>query len=59
MPLQMKYTNVLLHGRGPMITDVIIDGMGVLLGILLVMLLIQIYQKIKRERQRTTKTDKM
>ena len=46
MLLQMKYTNVLHHGRGPMITDVVIDGMGVLLGIFLVMLGIKIYQNI-------------
>lgn len=59
MPLQMKYINVLRHGRGPMITDIIIDGMGVLLGILLVMLVIQIYQKLRPKRQKTTKTAKM
>lgn len=33
-------------GRGPLITDVIIDTMGVLLGILLVMLVQKIYFKI-------------
>ena len=34
-------------GRGPQITDVMIDSMGVLLGILLVMLLLKIYGKLK------------
>ena len=34
-------------GRGPQITDVIIDSMGVILGILLVMLLLKIYGKLK------------
>ena len=33
-------------GRGPAVTDVIIDTMGVLLGILLVMLVVKIYEKI-------------
>lgn len=33
-------------GRGPQVTDVIIDTMGVLLGILLVMLVIKLYTKI-------------
>lgn len=33
-------------GRGPQVTDVIIDTMGVLLGILLVMLVIKIYEKL-------------
>lgn len=33
-------------GRGPQVTDIIIDSMGVLLGILLVMLILKIYEKI-------------
>jgi len=59
MPLQTKYINALHHGRGPMITDVIIDGMGVLLGIFLVVLGIKIYQNIQVAQQKTTKTAKM
>ncbi len=39
-------------GRGPLFTDVIIDGMGVLLGILLVMLVIKIYIRIVTKKQR-------
>ncbi len=41
-------------GRGPQVTDVIIDTMGVLLGILLVMLVIKIYEKliIKHKKQK-------
>ena len=41
-------------GRGPLVTDVIIDTMGVLLGILLVMLVIKIYEKliIKHKKQK-------
>lgn len=35
-----------IPGRGPQVTDVMIDTMGVLLGILLVMLVIKIYKKI-------------
>ena len=45
-------------GRGPQITDVIIDTMGVLLGILLVMLVIKIYKKIvskDKKQQNITK----
>ena len=34
-------------GRGPQITDVFIDAMGVILGILLVLLILKIYQKMK------------
>ena len=34
-----------IPGRGPQVTDVMIDTMGVLLGILLVMLVIKIYKK--------------
>ena len=33
-------------GRGPQVTDVIIDTMGVLLGILLIMLVIKLYRKM-------------
>ena len=41
-------------GRGPLVTDVIIDTMGVLLGILLVVLVIKIYEKliIKHKKQK-------
>ncbi len=46
MHLLMKYINVLLHGRGPQITDVFLDSMGVLLGILSVILVIRIYKLI-------------
>lgn len=45
-------------GRGPQITDVIIDTMGVLLGILLVILVIKIYKKIvskDKKQQNITK----
>lgn len=52
MLLLMRYTNVLHRGRGPLITDVILDGMGVLLGILIVMLGMKIYENI------TTKNNK-
>lgn len=52
MLLLMRYTNALHHGRGPLITDVILDGMGVLLGILIVMLVMKIYENI------TTKNNK-
>ena len=41
-------------GRSPQITDVMIDTMGVLLGILLVMLCLNIFSKIK---QRTKKIE--
>ena len=37
-------------GRGPLITDVIIDGMGVLLGILLVMLFLKIWCSLKKKK---------
>lgn len=44
-------------GRGPQITDVIIDTMGVLLGILLVMLVIKIYEKIiKKDKKQQNLT---
>ncbi len=45
-------------GRGPAVTDVIIDTMGVFLGILLVMLVIKIYEKIAsrdKKQQNITK----
>lgn len=45
-------------GRGPQVTDIIIDTMGVLLGILLVMLVIKIYKKIvskDKKQQNITK----
>lgn len=35
-----------IPGRGPQITDVIIDSMGVLLGILLVILAVKIYENV-------------
>lgn len=47
-------------GRGSQVTDVIIDTMGVLLGILLVMLVVKIYENILikwRKRQNITKCD--
>ncbi len=37
-----------IPGRAGMITDIIIDGMGVLLGILIVMLGIKIYKRITK-----------
>lgn len=45
-------------GRGPLLTDVIIDTMGVLLGILLVMLILKLHKIIqdkKENRQNTAK----
>ena len=36
-------------GRGPLLTDVMIDTMGVLLGILLVILVIKIHEKINEK----------
>ena len=45
-------------GRGPAITDVIIDTLGVLLGILLVMLLIKIYKKILAKYTKSLNTIK-
>ena len=47
-------------GRGPLVTDIILDGMGVLLGILLVMLVVKIFEKIllkKKKRQNITEYD--
>ena len=35
-------------GRGPQITDVMIDTMGVLLGLLIVLTIIELYKKIKK-----------
>ena len=55
MLLQMKYINVLHHGRGPQITDVILDSMGVLLGIFVVILLIKIYKLIVKKHQNIPK----
>lgn len=48
MLYQMKFIKPLYRGRSPMVTDVIIDGMGVLLGILLVLLVIKLYNKLKK-----------
>lgn len=45
-------------GRGPLLTDVIIDTMGVLLGILLIMLVLKLYkimQNGKENRQNMAK----
>lgn len=42
-------------GRGPLLTDVMIDTMGVLLGILLVMLVIKIYEKINEKLKKKVK----
>lgn len=36
-----------IPGRSPLVTDVFIDTLGVLLGILVIMLIIKIYQKYK------------
>lgn len=51
MHLQMRFINVLHHGRGPQITDVILDSMGVLLGICVVILIIKIYKFIVKKHQ--------
>lgn len=37
-------------GRGPLVTDVIIDGMGVLLGIFLVMLFLKIWYSFRKTK---------
>lgn len=45
-------------GRGPLLTDVIIDTMGILLGILLIMLVLKLYKIMQNgieNRQNTTK----
>lgn len=45
-------------GRGPLLTDVIIDTMGILLGILLIMLVLKLYkimQNGKENRQNMAK----
>lgn len=61
MLLLTRYTNVLHLGRGPLITDVILDGMGVLLGILIVMLGMKIYENIttKNNKKRQNVTIKL
>lgn len=46
-------------GRGPQVTDVILDSMGVLLGILLVMLVIKIFDKILLKKEKSTKCNKV
>lgn len=38
-------------GRGPLLTDVIIDTMGVLLGILLVMLILKVHKIIQDKKE--------
>ena len=38
-------------GRGPLLTDIIIDTMGVFLGILLVMLILKVYKIIQDKRE--------
>lgn len=38
-------------GRGPLLTDVIIDTMGVLLGILLVMLILKLHKIIQDKKE--------
>ncbi len=38
-------------GRGPQVSDVILDSAGVLLGILIVMLITKIYKKIKNKKE--------
>ena len=50
MQLQMKFTKVLFHGRSPMVTDVMIDTMGVLLGILVVILGMKIWNNIRAKK---------
>ena len=51
--LDLRKVNNKLHqafvpGRGPQITDVMIDTMGVLLGLLIVLTIIELYKKIKK-----------
>ena len=38
-------------GRGPLLTDVIIDTMGILLGILLIMLVLKLYKIIQNGKE--------
>lgn len=42
-------------GRGPQVTDVIIDTMGVLLGILLVMLVVKVYVNVTEKKKNDKK----
>lgn len=37
---------IFIPGRGPLFTDVILDTMGVFLGILLIVLIMKIYEKV-------------
>ena len=54
----MKFTKHLYHGRAAMITDVILDSMGVLLGILLVILIMKIWSYFY-EQKNLQKNDKL
>lgn len=40
-----------IPGRGPLVSDVILDGIGVLVGILFGLLLIQIYKNVALKRK--------
>lgn len=42
-----------IPGRSPLLTDVFLDTLGVLLGILVIMLIIKIYQKYKENTAKT------
>lgn len=58
----MKYTNALHLGRGPLLTDIMLDSMGALLGVFIVMLGIKIYENIKvnnnKKQQKVPKCNK-
>ena len=41
---------VFVPGRGPLITDVILDSIGVLTGIFVVMLILEVYRRLCRKR---------
>ena len=59
MLFQMKYIKLSFHGRAAMITDVLIDSMGVFTGILLVMIIIKICKmKEKYKWQENIKKEK-
>ena len=47
-----EFHQLFTPGRSAQITDVIIDSMGVMLGILLVMLVIKIYKILHKTEQR-------
>ena len=58
MQHQMKFIRPLYHGRAAMLTDVILDSMGVLLGILLVILIMKIWSYFY-EQKNLQKNDKL